>query len=285
MSAVHIIERIEQLDDIYNQIEITESEENLLDRESYQKFKKSLYDILEIRKETIYEKSKNLSQRMSAGQPKFKAIHALKFNDCLQFDEETENTLVLEINKIIGNNVPVLELFPGNGQFTTKLIAGDPFYIADYFQENLEKVGNQFNDFYNNKRLMKLKITDFELPLPDNQIGLAVSFKFFFVKDLEFIVSWAKEIFRVLRPTGSFIFNFIPDHTPGGIRMAEKHILTLINCQQLKKELEDIGYDEIKININDIYGSSITAQKPGKFNNIKISPSLARFIDKSEPLV
>ena len=285
MSASDLISHIERLDYEYQTLKLSESERKILDIESYEKFRKSLYDILEVRKEPIHEKTKNLSQRMSAGQPKFKAIHALKFNDCLQFDEETENTLVLEINKIIGNNVPVLELFPGNGQFTTKLIAGDPFYIADYFQENLEKVGNQFNDFYNNKRLMKLKITDFELPLPDNQIGLAVSFKFFFVKDLEFIVSWAKEIFRVLRPTGSFIFNFIPDHTPGGIRMAEKHILTLINCQQLKKELEDIGYDEIKININDIYGSSITAQKPGKFNNIKISPSLARFIDKSEPLV
>jgi hypothetical protein len=285
MSAVHIIERIEQLDDIYNQIEITASEENLLDRESYQKFKKSLYDILEVRKELIYEKSKNLSQRMSVGQPKFKSRHAMKFNEKLIFDEETENILILEINKIIGNDMPILELFPGNGQFTTKLIAGDPFYIADYFQETLDKIGTQFNDFYNTKRLMKLKITDFELPLLDNQIGLVVSFKFFIVKDLEFIIGWAKEVFRILRPSGSFIFNFIPDNTSQGIRMSEQNLLSLINCQQLKKELEDIGFEIFKININHNYGSSITAHKPGEFNNIKMSPSLARIIDKSEPLV
>jgi SAM-dependent methyltransferase len=285
MSASNLIENIERLDYEYQILKLSDSEKTMLDVESYEKFRKSLYDILEVRKELLYEKSSNLSQHMSVGQPKFTVEHVMKFNERIRFNEENENVLVLAINKIIGNDMPVLELFPGNGQFTTKLIAGDPFYIADYFQENLDKVGSQFNDFYNTKRLMKLKINDFELPLPDNQIGLVVSFKFFFVKDLDFIVNWANEVFRILRPSGTFIFNFIPDNTSQGIQMAEQNLITMVNCQQLKKELEKIGYDIIKISINNNFGTHITAQKLGNFNKIKLSPSLARIIDKSEPLV
>lgn len=285
MNASDLISHIERLDYEYQTLKIEDSEKAMLDVESYEKFKQSLYDILELRKELLYEKSRNLSKWMSVGQPKFKAIHALRFNEQIILDEETENILVSEINKIIGNDMAVLELFPGNGQFTTKLIAGDPFYIADYFQENLDKVGSQFNDFYNTKRLMKLKINDFELPLPSDQFGLVVSFKFFFVKDLEFIVNWANEVFRVLRPGGYFIFNFIPDNTSQGIRMVENHLLTMVNRQQLKDKLEKIGYHTIKININNGFGTYITAQKLGNFNKIKLSPSIARIIDKSEPLV
>jgi SAM-dependent methyltransferase len=284
MNASDLISHIERLDYEYQTLKIEDSERVILDTESYEKFKKSLYDILEIRKEPIYEKSKKLNDRMDVNSY-FVVQNAIKFNEHMKFTEENENILVTEINQIIGRDIPVLELFPGDGQFTSRLVAGDPLYIADYFYETMDKVGNQFNDFYNSRRLMKLKITDFELNFPNDQIGLVVSFKFFIVKDLKFIIGWAKEVFRVLRPGGSFIFNFIPDNTSQGIRMVEKNLLSLINCQQLKKELEDIGYEIFKISINDNYGSSITVCKPGELSKIKMSSSIAKIIDKSEPLV
>ena len=254
----------------------------MLDVESYEKFKQSLYDILETRKQLIYEKSKNLSDKMS--KPQLTSYHLGKFNTHILFNEETENVLLTEINQIISRDIAVLELFPGDGQFTPKLVSGDPFYIASYFQDNLEDIGNLFNNFYNHKRLMKLKIDDFTLPLPDDQIGLVVSFKFFFVKDLEFIVNWAREVFRVLSPGGSFIFNFIPD-TSHGVRMAGQNLVSMINHKQLTTELTDIGYEIFKTSINNNYGSSITARKPGELTKIKMSSSNARIIDKSEPLV
>ena len=285
MSALDLIAHIERLDYEYQTLKIEDSEKAMLDAESYEKFKQSLYDILELRKELLYEKSRNLSERMSIGHQRFTAHSAMRFNDLMGFNEETENTLVSQINQTIGIDLSVLELFPGDGQFTSKLVAAEPLYIADYFQETLDKVGSIFNDFYNNRRLMKLKINDFELPVPADQFGLVVSFKFFFVKDLEFIVNWANEVFRVLRPGGYFIFNFIPGNTSQGIRMVENHLLTMVDCQKLTKELENIGYQISKIDINNNFGSTITACKSGQLNRIKMSSSIAKIIDKSEPLV
>jgi SAM-dependent methyltransferase len=222
---------------------------------------------------------------MSYGHDNFTLKNVMKFNKSMSFDEDIENILMSKINQVIGLDMPVLELFPGNGQFTSKLISAEPLYIADYFQETLDEVGSGFNEFYDNRRLMKLKISDFQLPLPNDQMGLVISFKFFFVKDLAFVTDLAREVFRILKSGGIFIFNFIPDNTSQGIRIVEQKPLAMINFQQLIRALEEIGYEISNFDIQNNYGSSITARKPGDLSNIKISSSLARIIDKSEPLV
>jgi SAM-dependent methyltransferase len=283
MSAVYISERIEQLDDLYNKIDITESEELLLDRESYQKFKDSLLSILEIRKQPIYEKSKYLSNKMDPN--KLSADQFTEFyHSCVIF-KDTFTILTAKMKQIISNNIPVLELFPGKGQFTSECVAAEPLYIADYYSKNLNNVGNIFNNFYNQRRLIKLEIKDFDIPLPNNQIGLVTSFCYFMVKDKDFVANWAREVFRILCPGGTFIFNFISGNSSHGIYIAERNSLTIINPDELSEELLKIGYIIDKIDIQSGYGSTFTIRKPGDLDRIKMSSSLARIIDKSVPLV
>jgi hypothetical protein len=282
--AVHILSQIENLDNIYNQIDLTELEETLLDKDSYQKFKDSLLSILEIRKQTLYENSKYLSNKMDPA--KLTAEQFREFYHACTITTETSNILTAKMKQIIGLDIPVLELFPGIGQFTVECVSAEPLYIADYYLENLDKIGELFNDFYNYKRLFKLKIKDYDLsPLSNEQIGLVVSFSYFMIKDKDFIVGWAQEVFRVLRPGGIFIFNFISGNNVPGIYMAQTNKLTIVNPHELEKELLNIGYIIDKIDIQSSYGSTFTIRKPGELNRIKMSSSLARIIDKSTPLV
>ena len=284
MSAIYILERIEQLDSIYKQIELDQSEESMLDRESYERFRESLLSILEIRKQPLYEKSRYLSNRMDP--KKLSAEQYREFYDHCGIFEESANHITAKMKQLIGLDVPVLELFPGNGQFTFGCVAAEPLYIADYYLKNLDHVGNQFNDFYSSRRLVKLKIDDFDLgSLPNDQIGLAISFSYFIVKDKEFIVNWAREIFRVLRPGGTFIFNFIPGNYSSGIYMVERNSLTIVDTPELIQDLEDIGYIVDDVAIQKGYGSTVSIRKPGELNRIKMSSSVAKIIDKSEPLV
>jgi SAM-dependent methyltransferase len=285
-SAAELISVIDEVDEMYYMVErhLLDSEKHLFDADSYNKFRDSLQAILESRKQILYLKSKKLSEIMDP-----KNLSAEKYREFYkrcEIPNDTVNLLTSKMKQLMGVNVPVLELFPGEGRFTLEFLAGEPLYIADYYKENLDRVGTMFNDFFNHRRLMKVEIKDFDLSaLPAEQIGIVISFNYFMVKEKDFIVNWAKEVFKILRPGGFFIFNFISGNSVDGINMAEFHRLAISDPKELETELMDIGYEVDKIDIQSGYGSTFSIRKPGSLSRMKMSSCLAKIIDKSEPLV
>jgi len=204
------------------------------------------------------------------------------FYQQVHMSESEIQSLSTRFMSLISFEFPVLELFPGDGRFTVNAVAGEPLYIADYYMENLELVGTLFNDFFNTKRLFKHEIKDFKLPnIPDEQFGVVFCYNYFMVKDIEFIVNWAVEVLKKLRPGGQFIFNFIPYDTVDGFRLFEDKQMPVVDHNLLEQKLKALGYEFVKKTLDYGFCSTMLVKKPGTLDQFKLTGSVASIIDKS----
>jgi hypothetical protein len=286
MNGYQILNVKKELEAVYRQllVEVDSIQLKMIDCESFEKFIASLNNLIDVNRSVLAVRSKNLSARMDSN--KLTAEQYDKFNQAINFNEDQYNMLRSKFTSLISFEFPVLELFPGKGTFTTEAVAGEPLYIADYHMSTMEKVGKRFNDFYNQKRLMKYEIKDFDLSaLPQNQFGLVFSYCYFMVKDIDFITNWAKEVLKLLRPGGHFVFNFIPDDNESGLQTADQNLVSAINHNVLEQNLINIGYEIVNKTLYYGYSSTLQIKKPGELKTFKLSSSLAKIIEKTEPLV
>ena len=65
-----------------------------------------------------------------------------------------------------------IDMNPGHGKFTHQMLSCDPFYVYNNKNTDIEKVKNQFNDFFKERRLMVYNDVE---ALPTNNIGLAIN--------------------------------------------------------------------------------------------------------------
>jgi SAM-dependent methyltransferase len=286
MNSYEIIQALWQLDKIYYGIydSLDSNLRTVIDKTKFDDFKTDLLKIVEHNKIAITEKSSNISNRMDPNKLSHEQYE--EFYQNIKFSEEEYRILRGKFTSLISFEFPVLELFPGNGVFTSEAVAGEPLYIADYYMENLEKVGSIFNDFYNNRRLIKYQLKDFNLSgLPQNQFGLIFCYCYFMAKDREFIANWAREVIKVLRPGGYFIFNFVPIDTYEGLLAVERHSLTAVDHDVLQTEMTEIGYEFIQKDLTVGYASTMLFKKPGEIKLFKLTSNLAKIIDNSVPFV
>jgi hypothetical protein len=258
---------------------------SMIDFNSARLCAEQLRNVAKLQNKNLIKGFHNLSKKMSP-----EVLDEDQFDSFYQhinFDEYQIELLKGKFCNIISFEFPVLELFPGQGQFTETAVSAEPLYIADYYMKTLDKIADKFNEFYREKRLIRKEIRDFDLSmLPQNQFGLVFSFNLFVVKDLEFISNWAKEVFKILRPGGYYVFNFIPDDTAEGLRLVEDYPLAAIDHNQLEQDLISYGYEIVQKDYKRRANSStFTIKKPGVLVPLKLTGSLARIIDKSEPFV
>lgn len=278
MKSYEILELWEEIDILIRKIDLTKEERELVNFSLIKQFHSQLLDVVENKKKYINMNTISINNRMDPAN--LTAEQYQEFYSNINFNEEVVQKLVGQLVCITSFEFPTLELFPGKGDFTKFAVAAEPLYIADYYMENLEKVGSLFNEFFNNKRLFKVDVKDFILDtIPDNQLGLAFCFNYFMVKDIDFITGWAAEIFKKLRPSGYFVFNFIPEDTPNGLRLSEDHSLAVIKHIELENRLKDIGYEIHKKILDHSYASTITVRRPGEFKQFKLAGSIATVID------
>ena len=143
MKNYEILRTIQEFDKIY--IAMTDAlikeKLELFDKESYTKFINSLYAIIQAEFPAILAKSKDISKIMDP--KKLTSKQYYQFYSDIVFTKEEYELLRAKFTSLISFEFPVLELFPGTGTFTKEAVAGEPLYIADYFMENLEKIGSQ----------------------------------------------------------------------------------------------------------------------------------------------
>jgi predicted TPR repeat methyltransferase len=133
---------------------------------------------------------------------------------------------------------------------------------------------------------MKYVIEDYDLSnLPEAQFGVAFCFNMFFVKNLDFIFNWAIALKKVLRPGGYFMFNFVPSNTSWGLELAEDFRFTAIDHERLASMLVEAGFEIVETEIRQTLASTMLIKMPGELKTFKLTGSLARIIDKSEPFV
>ncbi len=189
----------------------------------------------------------------------------------LKQDEEFERILVQRINLYSNWQYPALEIGCKDGEWTKFLVASDPLYIADVYDEFLISAIKQFPPLYQG-RVRKYLIHDFfKIPnLPHNQFALIFSYNYFNYLSLDSIKQLLIQALTWLRPGGRIIFTYNNADLPAAAAYAENYFMTYVPESLLIPMAESIGYRTVfSYNCEPAY-SIIEFKKSGELRSIKV---------------
>jgi len=240
---------------------------------------------------------KNLESQLDQQRTVFKDLNSVRMLKLKNQTLETRKEFVkanffneYDIEKLsgilapyIGNNIPVLELFPGTGQFLPYVVASEPLYIADrYMDICIDASASLNNEFYATRRLRKYEIADNNvIDLPHDSFGLVYCFNEFFSSNEDYIIEIAKKNYHLLYDGGKFVFNFMPYDQPWAQLAAINYQYSCLDYHFLITELEKLGFVLVNYSLQPVRSSYIVMQKgnnPPKPRN-KISGAWAEIID------
>ena len=164
---------------------------------------------------------------------------------------------------------PALEIGCRDGEWTRQLVASDPLYIADVFEEFLITSAAQFEPIYQG-RIRKYLIQDFHIMgLPENQFGFIFSYNFFNYLSLDSIKQYLVQAMSWLRPGGSMLFTYNNADMPAGAAYAESYFMSYVPKSLLIPMCESVGFDVVHTHESDPAAAWIEIRKPGKLNTSK----------------
>jgi len=209
-------------------------------------------------------------------------LNAIRNVRIMAKNEEFESILLKRINHHSSWKFPALELGCRDGEYTKYLVASDPLYIADYFQDFIDSASQQFTPLYQN-RLRKYLIHDFYKidNLPINQFNFIFSYNFFNYLSLDSIKQLMIQSFNWLRPGGSILFTYNNADLPISAAYAESDFMTYVPKSIVVPMIESIGFVEsFSVDINPSF-SLLEFVKPGVLTTNKASQALGEIKTKS----
>jgi SAM-dependent methyltransferase len=183
-----------------------------------------------------------------------------------------ELALTQRINLYSNWQYPALEIGCRDGEWTKYLVASDPLYIADTFDEFLVSAVQQFPDLYQG-RVRKYKISENckIKNLPINQFGLIFSYNYFNYLSLDSIKQYLHQAMDWLRPGGKIVFTYNNADLPSAAAYAENFFMTYVPKTILQPMAESLGFETIFSYDADPAFSAIEFKKPGQLKSIKLS--------------
>jgi SAM-dependent methyltransferase len=154
-------------------------------------------------------------------------------------EQDIKNRILLHTNW----RYPAMEIGCRDGEWTQYLVAADPLYIVDQFQEFLSSTNNKFSETYQ-RRLRKYQMKNHDLSaLPENQFAFVFSWGHFNYVSLDTITQVLKQVKKLLRPGGIFLFSYNDGDTTGGAGMAENFAQTYIPKSILVPTCASLGFE------------------------------------------
>lgn len=193
----------------------------------------------------------------------------------IRSDEEFETVLTQRINLHSGWQYPALEIGCRDGAWTKLLVASDPLYVADLFEEFLDSAVKQFTPIYQG-RIRRYLIHDFFTikNLPKNQFGFIFSYNFFNYLSLDSIKQFLIQSMDWLRPGGTIIFTYNNADLPAAAAYAESYFMTYVPKSILIPMAESLGYETVFSYDNDPAFSIVEFKKPGELKSIKVGQTI-----------
>lgn len=187
-------------------------------------------------------------------------------------DEIFELALKQRINLYSNWQYPALEIGCRDGEWTKYLVASDPLYIADSFDEFLVSAVQQFPDLYQG-RVRKYKIVENckIVNLPSNQLGLIFSYNYFNYLSLDSIKQYLHQAMNWLRPGGKIIFTYNNADLPAAAAYAENFFMTYVPKSILQPMAESLGFETTFSYDSSPAFSIIEFKKTGQLKSIKLS--------------
>lgn len=188
--------------------------------------------------------------------------------------EETKTKISAVIGKYADWQYPGLEIGPGDGQWTNKLVACEPLYLVDIHREFLDSASKNFNEKYRSK--LRTYVTDETNlgMLPQEQFGFVFSWNVFNFLTSDLINQYLGEIYRVLRPGGVCMFSYNDaDRVQGAINV-EIGFMSYMPKHLLLSMIKQHGYEIITTGHLQETISWVEIHKPGELYTIKAQPTL-----------
>jgi len=227
----------------------------------------------------VQQKINNFSNQFFAENYQFElqpvSAEFIRQHRTITFDENFCSEIIKRIHLNSNWQFPALEIGARDGEYTKYLVASDPFYISDFYDEFLDSALEQFDPAYRgrvHKRIIKdfIKIDN----LPKNQLGLIFSYNFFNYLSLDSIKQLLIQSFEWLRPGGKIIFTYNNADLPAGAAYAENYFMTYVPKRILIPMAESLGYETVySFDLDPAY-ALIEFKKPGQLKSIKAAQVL-----------
>lgn len=174
---------------------------------------------------------------------------------------------------------PALEIGPGDGQWTSYMVAADPLYLVDINPEFIESTKQQFNEAY--QRRLRTYLNNWnDYPawdlsfLPQNQFSFVFAWNVFEFYQLDFIEKYLDSIFNVLAPGGSALFSFNNCDFPVNAKFAETGFKAWATEKSIVELCKRKGFEITFIKTIDVEWNYIEIKKPGILKTVKTTQAL-----------
>jgi len=176
-----------------------------------------------------------------------------------------------------GWKYPALEIGCRDGEWTEHLVAADPLYVIDRQQEFLDSTASKFNARYQ-ERLRRYLFKDTNLDfLPQEQFGFIFSWGYFNFVSVDTMTQLLKEIMKLLRPGGVFLFSYNDGDTVSGAGMAENFARSYMPKSILIPLCQSLGFKILKeFDFDDI--SWIEIQRAGELSTVKAHQVMGKIL-------
>jgi phospholipid N-methyltransferase len=204
----------------------------------------------------------------------------------LPLTEEQKMQLIVIIRKYTSWKYPTLEIGPGDGEWSEHLVAGDPLYLVDLYQEFFDNTLRRFSEQYKKRvrpYLINLgdqdKFADLSV-LPQEQFGFVFAWNVFNYFPLAETQSYLIESFKLLRPGGAMMFSYNNCDTLDGVTSFENGMKSWMTEDLLIETCKNIGFDIINSFTEESNLHWVEIQKPGILKTVKAAQAMGRILFK-----
>jgi hypothetical protein len=199
---------------------------------------------------------------------------------------EIENWVVSKITQYSDWHYPALQINPRSKKWIDPMVASDPLYLTHSNIAMVKDMIKEYPGLYQNRlRLYEIVDRNFS-KLPMAQFGFVLCWDNFNHLSLDKIEKYIREVWELLRPGGSFIFNYNNCDFEGTAYRAECYAGSYASARWLIKLLNAIGY-EITALHDDVTGDAfnthiswVEIKKPGDLETVKAAQAMAQIIVK-----
>jgi len=200
----------------------------------------------------------------------------------LTITDSMREFVISKISQYASWQYPGLEIGPGEGTWTSYMVACDPLYLVDIYQEFFNSTLSKFNNDYQKKICTYItKETDLSM-LPQGQFGFIFSWNVFNYLTLDLVDQYLSEIFLVLRPGGVCFISYNDGDSYIGAKNVETGYMSYVPFKKLEKLLISKGFEILSRSPR--YTDEVTAwiefKKPGELHTIKQHPTLGIITNK-----
>jgi SAM-dependent methyltransferase len=199
---------------------------------------------------------------------------------------EIENWVVSKITQYSDWHYPALQINPRSKKWLDTMVASDPLYLTHSNIATVKDMIKEYPELYQNRlRLYEIVDRNFS-KLPVAQFGFVLCWDNFNHLSLDKIEKYIREVWKLLRSGGSFIFNYNNCDFEGPAYRAECYAGSYTSASWLTKLFTSIGYEITAFHdheTGDAFNTHISwveVKKPGDLKTVKAAQAIAQILSK-----